>query len=42
MANVEIVIEDLPHEKDLEDFSRRKDLPKRKKHLSISYLISKE
>lgn len=38
MANVEIVIEDLPQGKDLEDLSHRKDSPKRKKHLSRTLL----
>lgn len=38
MSNVEIVIEDLPHGKELEDLSHRKDLSKRKKHLSRSLL----
>lgn len=38
MANVEIVIEDLPQGKDLEDLFRRKDSPKRKKHLSKTLL----
>jgi len=38
MANVEIVIEDSPQGKDLEDLSSRKDSPKRKKHLSKTLL----
>ena len=38
MANVEIVIEDLPQGKDLEDLSPRKDSPKRKKHLPKTLL----